>query len=70
MSVRERRIQQRHPGTDRCPDGRPLLRRYAAGGGDGAAAERQVHPLAGGDTGPGWKYSGLNRSDSYERNSE
>ncbi|MDR3968813.1 MAG: ferredoxin [Dysosmobacter sp.] len=35
------------------------MRWYAAGSGDGPAAERQVHSLAGGDTGPGWKYSGI-----------
>ena len=47
---------ERHPGGHRGPYGGTLLRRHPAGGGNGSSEQRQVHPLAGGDTGPGWKY--------------
>ena len=50
---------QRYPGSHRGPHGGSLLRRHPAGGGDRPASERQVHSPAGGNTGPGWKYSGL-----------
>ena len=52
---------ERHPGADGGPDGCALLRRHPAGGGDRPAKQRQVHPLAGGDAGPGWKYSGVKK---------
>ena len=50
---------QRHPGGHRGTDGCALLRRHPAGRGNGSAQQREVHSLASGDTGPGWKYSGL-----------
>ena len=39
--------------------GCPKLRRPSAGGGDRAANQRQIPPVAGGDAGTGWKHSGL-----------
>ena len=50
---------QRHPGGHHRPHGGALLRRLAAGGGNGSPGKRKVPALAGGDPGPGRNDPGL-----------